>query len=234
MPNVQHFYPLQWFTPIARKNKAQRVKWSGYYHTRSELDHRLLQALGSSRFDSVYVTSNQTMVDGRGSRVESTIDNRPSTIDLGVCVYWREVSSNTNQCICSDQWDNFLDNYWNCVVTIEKKYGFVNADWRTKYSRASGGGRRYKNHRPGYSSAFGEKKQHWWEGIGGDKDEGRWSMVDAPWMTILGLTGQPTPNDVRRAFRSLALKCHPDRGGTQDQMVKLNLAYDAAKKELCF
>jgi hypothetical protein len=43
-------------------------------------------------------------------------------------------------------------------------------------------------------------------------------------VSILGLTGTWTDKDVDRAFRSLAMKHHSDRGGTQKAMTDLNVA----------
>jgi hypothetical protein len=46
----------------------------------------------------------------------------------------------------------------------------------------------------------------------------------------LGLTGDATLDEVRSARRRLALRAHPDQGGSQQQMVELNQAFDAAVK----
>lgn len=39
---------------------------------------------------------------------------------------------------------------------------------------------------------------------------------------------------VKKAYKKLAMKHHPDRGGTLEEMVKVNQAYLAAQKELDF
>jgi hypothetical protein len=44
----------------------------------------------------------------------------------------------------------------------------------------------------------------------------------------LGLTPGATAAEVRRAFRRLALRRHPDRGGRQEDFVRLEEAYRAA------
>jgi hypothetical protein len=46
----------------------------------------------------------------------------------------------------------------------------------------------------------------------------------------LGLPGDASLDDVRSARRRLALRAHPDQGGSQQQMVELNQAFDAAVK----
>jgi preprotein translocase subunit Sec63 len=46
----------------------------------------------------------------------------------------------------------------------------------------------------------------------------------------LGLASDASLDDVRSARRRLALRAHPDQGGSQQQMVELNQAFDAAVK----
>jgi hypothetical protein len=52
------------------------------------------------------------------------------------------------------------------------------------------------------------------------------------WPQVLGLTLPCTAADVRRAYRRLALKHHPDRGGTDAEFNAITRAYDAALLEL--
>jgi hypothetical protein len=44
----------------------------------------------------------------------------------------------------------------------------------------------------------------------------------------LGLTPAATPAEIRRAFRTLALTTHPDRGGSPAAFIRVKQAYDAA------
>lgn len=46
----------------------------------------------------------------------------------------------------------------------------------------------------------------------------------APW-AILGLPSTATGTEIRRRYRELALKLHPDRGGDPEAMKQLNVAY---------
>ena len=43
---------------------------------------------------------------------------------------------------------------------------------------------------------------------------------------ILGLQNFASLNDIRRAYRRLALRHHPDRGGDAERMKELNQAYE--------
>ena len=54
------------------------------------------------------------------------------------------------------------------------------------------------------------------------------------WSIVLGLAKllAPTANDVRQAYRRLAAKHHPDRGGNPAAMAELNQARDEALQEI--
>ena len=60
------------------------------------------------------------------------------------------------------------------------------------------------------------------------------SPAPAPrtWPQVLELSSPCTAADVRRAYRRLALKRHPDRGGTDAEFNALTKAYDAALLEV--
>lgn len=49
-------------------------------------------------------------------------------------------------------------------------------------------------------------------------------------LSILGLTGTVTPEDVKKAYRAAAMKYHPDRNPAGAEMMKvINAAYEALK-----
>lgn len=54
------------------------------------------------------------------------------------------------------------------------------------------------------------------------------SIIPAPpWWSILGWDAEPDAvhaDEVREAYRARAIECHPDKGGTQEQMTQLNMA----------
>jgi DNA-binding transcriptional regulator YdaS (Cro superfamily) len=49
--------------------------------------------------------------------------------------------------------------------------------------------------------------------------------TDLAWHKTLGLTPNATADAVRLAMRRLALRYHPDRGGTASQITRINAAY---------
>lgn len=53
------------------------------------------------------------------------------------------------------------------------------------------------------------------------------------WQTVLGLTGDPTRDDVMRAYHRLAKRHHPDvPGGSVAKMKELNIAKDEALRDI--
>jgi hypothetical protein len=47
-------------------------------------------------------------------------------------------------------------------------------------------------------------------------------------LRLLGLRGQPTEPEIRRAFRQQAFAMHPDRGGSHQAFVRLTQALEEA------
>jgi DnaJ-domain-containing protein 1 len=47
---------------------------------------------------------------------------------------------------------------------------------------------------------------------------------------ILGIRPGATEQEVDKAYREKAKKCHPDLGGNKEDMVKLNLAYESLRR----
>lgn len=55
------------------------------------------------------------------------------------------------------------------------------------------------------------------------------------WRGVLGVSGNERDVSViKRAYRKLALKFHPDRGGSDEVMARLNKAFAQARQELSF
>jgi hypothetical protein len=54
---------------------------------------------------------------------------------------------------------------------------------------------------------------------------------ELPWYEVLGLSPSATKDEIKRRYRELAKKHHPDRGGDEKQFVLLDKAYDDAMKQ---
>jgi len=46
---------------------------------------------------------------------------------------------------------------------------------------------------------------------------------------VLGVTPEAKREDIERAYKRKAFEVHPDRGGSQQEMIKVNAAYQAIK-----
>jgi hypothetical protein len=53
----------------------------------------------------------------------------------------------------------------------------------------------------------------------------------ARWFSILGVPPDASPDEINAAFRSLAAKHHPDRGGSHARFAEISAARDQALKE---
>lgn len=52
------------------------------------------------------------------------------------------------------------------------------------------------------------------------------------WRHVLGFDGTPGYEQAKARYQSLAMKHHPDVGGSEDRMVELNRAWEDAQREL--
>ena len=50
-------------------------------------------------------------------------------------------------------------------------------------------------------------------------------------LNVLGLPPNATPQQIKRRYRTLAKKYHPDRGGNQKQMQRIIAAYEYLTKD---
>ncbi|MFL5656191.1 MAG: J domain-containing protein [Ktedonobacteraceae bacterium] len=50
-------------------------------------------------------------------------------------------------------------------------------------------------------------------------------------LRVLGLPPNATPQQIKRRYRTLAKRYHPDRGGDQKEMQRIIAAYECLKKD---
>ena len=68
------------------------------------------------------------------------------------------------------------------------------------------------------------------EDISADELTLRLTKTDFTWYETLGVSPNADPATIRRAMSRLALATHPDKGGSHEDMVRLNEAYAAARE----
>lgn len=56
------------------------------------------------------------------------------------------------------------------------------------------------------------------------------SALYAQALAVLGLSGNPSAEEIHSAYRRAARELHPDRGGSVEDMQKLNAAFDVLTK----
>jgi transcriptional regulator with XRE-family HTH domain len=60
----------------------------------------------------------------------------------------------------------------------------------------------------------------------------RLEEAELAWHEVLGVAADANSATARRAMTRLALAYHPDTGGTQDHMTRINAAYEKARQAL--
>jgi DnaJ family protein A protein 2 len=65
------------------------------------------------------------------------------------------------------------------------------------------------------------------EGMGGGMGRPKKDADTNKYYDILGVSKKASQDEIKKAFRKLALKMHPDRGGDTEKFQELNKAYEA-------
>lgn len=129
--------------------------------------------------------------------------NRKPISDVGVAVYF--TYRNEQVCFACDRWDRIEHNMRAIAKTIEALRGV--SRWGT-----------------------GDMMQAAFRGFAAlpDQSDGR------NWRSVLGFAADERVTiDVARArYRNMAAQAHPDRGGSNERMAVLNLAWQKAQEAL--
>jgi hypothetical protein len=86
---------------------------------------------------------------------------------------------------------------------------------------------RFNVHEP---PSWGQTSGHDWGSTSGNGSAGSQAQQVSNEYNVLGLSLNCRWEDVQRAYRKLAMQCHPDRGGSTERMQAVNVAYSTLKK----
>lgn len=192
--------------------EAYPLYWpEGWQRTR----YRKASKFRVSRFGQArdLVLSNVRLMGGRNIVISSNIPLRQDGLpyanhrycgsDPGIAVYWYDRPSKQQRCIACDRWRKAVDNMHAIAKSLDAIRGLVRWGSTEIVNRAFAG----------------------FAALPPSGDD---------WRSVLGVPygERPTIEHVKNLHRELARTAHPDRGGNQHEMVRLNQAMEAAAKEL--
>jgi hypothetical protein len=126
--------------------------------------------------------------------------NAPAPSDPGVAIYFK--LKNRPCVLACDKWAKVEDNLWAIAKDIEAQRG------RVRWGVGS------------VEQAFA--------GYTALPPPGE--TVSATWYNVLGVSSDANYETALEAYRSEAMKCHPDRpGGSHESMTRLNASWDQAR-----
>lgn len=209
-------YPLQWpegwkrTAPADRKaakfNKAGTARVPGGWRPRADLT--IADALGRllAELERMGIHRDDVVIS---TNVPVRLDGLPRSgaaepADPGAAVYWREWGeSKTNRVMAIDIYDRVADNIAALAATLDAMRAIERHGGAAILERAFTG----------------------------------FTALPAPtgardWQIVLELQDLllPEREDIEKAYRRLASKHHPDKGGTAQAMAEINRARDEALK----
>jgi hypothetical protein len=205
-------YPLAW--PAGWKRTAAVARQDAKF---SRLDKRLTVADGLGRVlaelgrlgvleDFVIVSTNvETRLDGMPR------SGQPEPKDSGVSVYWQKGGprgGHATRCMAVDRYQRVADNLAAVAATLDAMRAIERHGGAAILDRAFTG---FTALPPPIVAS-----------------------MKRDWQVVLELQGllRPTETDVQKAYRRLAAKHHPDRGGKVGAMSEINAARDEALQEV--
>lgn len=121
--------------------------------------------------------------------------------DPGVAVYFTVGRDKQRRCLACDRWHRMPDNLAAIAAHVEAMRGQLRWGVGTVEQAFAG----YAALRP--------VREH------------------RPWWEVLGIPRGSLPEIVTAAWRELAKRHHPDRGGSPEEMAEINAAYQEAKSQ---
>lgn len=209
-------YPLAWPVTVQRTKVLQRkralffstkTKYIGSTSYKSQGDKTMAEAVSEvmdqvQRFGGKNLTIS-TNVRLRNDGYPRSGESQPS--DPGAAVYF--VLRDVPYCLPCDRWTRVEDNLWAIAKHLDAMRGME---------------------RWGVGSVeqqfLGYKALPQTAGAGEDC----WMVLGLKWDIVSAHRLDVAISEVVAAHRRLAMQSHPDRGGSQEQMSRINTARDAA------
>lgn len=170
----------------------------------------------NSRFETSFTRARDQLINevklmgGKSLVISTNINLRRDGLPLagqrapedpGVAIYFTD-KSGKQKCIACDRWRKVEDNLWAVAKAIDALRGIQR--WGT--------GDMVEAAFAGFTALPAvPKKQQWFE--------------------VLEVSRRADASAVQAQYRSLALRHHPDRGGSHQKMAELNAALDEFKRE---
>lgn len=205
MKDVIDAYPLAW--PLGRRRTPQEDR------VRARFSAAGRQITVRQALNRVLVELGRLGVGDWNIVVSTNIPTRgnglpysdmPEPKDRGVAVYFRLENGADRHCMSCDKWDRVADNLAAIAAHVEAVRGQLR--W-----------------------GVGDVAQV----FAGFKALPAVAMPQPSWWEVLGFVARPQSVDkVLDQHRRLAAHCHPDHGGSTEQMAEINAARDAALREL--
>lgn len=196
-------YPLTWpagwrrTERFKRKDAAFNVGGSGHGR-RLEVGDGVTRVL--RELGAMHVRASSVIIS---SELRLRADGLPyatqatASLDPGVAVYWLDPKGN-KRCMAVDRYQRIADNLAAIAATLEAMRAIERHGGATILDRAF----------MGFAALPAPVPQ------------------EAP-HEVLGVAERATRDEINYAYRRLAQQCHPDTGGSHNQMARVNAARDA-------
>lgn len=207
-----HEYPLRWPAWLGASVRTERTRSQTSMRTSFRDIIRLVQELGGVE---LRVTTNCT--DEEWDKRSPRPNGAPA-----VAAWFRNPRSGKVFCVACDRWEDLTGNMRAIVRVLEAWVEIGKVTSQAVFNLVV--------------NTFAEPGTGWGQNRNKPEPEPKPEPKPQPqtgprmWYVVLGVSPSATPDDVDEAYRKLARKHHPDRGGDEATMKEINNAYDAYRK----
>ena len=191
-------YPLSW--PAGRNRtedfRREAAKFDvGFARARDNLVDEIKRLTGTTRWGDAKIVISTNLALRRDGL---PLANQRQPDDVGVAVYF--TYKQHQRCFACDRWMKIEHNMQAIAKTIEALRGI--ARWGT-----------------------GDMLDAAFTGFSALPPPTGSVATDEPWHQVLNVPAHAATEDVRMAYRRAALGAHPDKGGSNDAMARVNGAW---------